>query len=110
MQQFEDYSQRTPAHEVAHYVVDCLYPKHGVKPHGTQWQAVMQAFGLDASRCHQYDLTNIPQRKQRRFRYQCACQEHMLSTTRHNRVLNHGTEYRCKKCGEAVRQNNDDSI
>lgn len=100
--QFEAYSHRTPPHEVAHYIVDCLHPNKHFKPHGFQWQELMQAFGLEPSRCHQYDLENVRQRKQRRFVYQCACQEHQLSATRHNRVQYRGMNYRCIKCGETL--------
>ena len=102
MAQFEAYSQRTPAHEVAHFVVDQLHPKQRVKPHGAQWKAVMEAFGVEASRCHQYDLSKVPQRVQQRFSYKCACQEYQLSSTRHNRVQYHGVEYRCTRCGEIL--------
>jgi SprT protein len=102
--QFDAYSRRTPGHEVAHYVVDCLYPGYKIRPHGTEWKTVMQAFELEASRCHQYDLKNLPQRKQRRFSYQCPCQEYKLSATRHNRVQFRGVEYRCMKCGEILQQ------
>jgi len=106
--QFEAYCQRTPAHEVAHYVIDCLHPGKSIKPHGPQWQELMRAFGLEPDRCHQYDLTNVRQRRQRRFTYRCACQEHQLSTTRHNRIQYRGMQYHCIKCGKVLRPTSDD--
>ncbi|WP_456404401.1 SprT family zinc-dependent metalloprotease [Thiolapillus sp.] len=106
--QFEAYCQRTPAHEVAHYIIDRLHSGRRVRPHGPQWRELMRAFGLEPERCHQYDLQNVPRRRQRRFAYRCACQEHRLSTTRHNRVQYRGMKYRCIKCGEVLRSASDD--
>jgi SprT protein len=100
--QFDAFCTRTPAHEVAHYIVDCLYPRRSIKPHGKEWQDLMLAFGLEPSRCHQYDLQQVQQRRQRRFAYECGCQEHQLSATRHNRVRHRGLKYRCIKCGEVL--------
>ena len=105
--QFDAYYHRTPPHEVAHYITDQLHPGSRPRPHGPEWQELMQAFDLEPSRCHQYSLENVQQRKQRRFTYKCTCQEHRLSATRHNRVRHRGVKYRCISCGEVLQQTSD---
>src|SRR5688572_18563382 len=57
---FEDNINVTVPHEVAHYVVDCLYGLRKVRPHGMEWKAIMQSFGADASRTCRYDFSGIP--------------------------------------------------
>ncbi len=101
--QFEAFCRHTPAHEVAHHVVARLHGPGRTRPHGAEWRAVMQAFGLEPRRCHDYDLGSMPLRRQRRFRYRCACREHELSATRHNRVLRGERRYLCRACGELLR-------
>ena len=44
---YQDSLNDTVAHEVAHYVVDCLYGLRKVKPHGREWQAVMRNLGAE---------------------------------------------------------------
>ncbi|WP_457668721.1 SprT family zinc-dependent metalloprotease [Thiolapillus sp.] len=101
--QFDAFCKRTPPHEVAHYIMDCLHPRKDIKPHGREWRDLMRAYGLEPTRCHDYDLDKVPQRRQRRFTYTCACREHELSATRHNRVQYGKMEYRCTRCGESLR-------
>lgn len=90
----------TVPHEVAHAVTHVC---HGhVRPHGAEWRRVMHWLGLpQPRRCHTFD-TDTAIRAQRRWRYQCACRTHQLSTTRHNRARR-GTAYLCRCCGEALR-------
>ncbi len=101
--QFETFRSQTPPHEVAHHVVAQLHGERGVKPHGKEWWAVMNAFGVAPRRCHEFDLDGVPVRRQRRFRYRCACREHELSATRHNRVRRGRARYFCRACGEALK-------
>lgn len=100
--QFEAFCQRTPPHEVAHHLVAQLYGSRRVKPHGPEWRAVMEAFGVEPSRCHDYDLEQVSVRRQRRFRYRCGCREHQLSATRHNRILRGEQSYQCRSCGKIL--------
>ena len=100
--QFGAFCARTPPHEVAHHAVAQHHGLDGVKPHGPEWQAVMTAFGLEPSRCHEFDLSRVTTRRQRRFRYRCACREHELSATRHNRILRGEQCYSCRNCGEVL--------
>ena len=44
------------------------------------------------------DLSGVPQRRQRTHPYRCACREHQLSSTRHNRVQRRKGEYQCLNC------------
>jgi len=92
----------TVPHEVAHYVVEMRHGRRA-RPHGPEWQAVMAAFGVAAQRTYDLDIGNLPVRRERRFRYRCACREHQLSATRHHRVLRGQSRYHCRACaGELV--------
>lgn len=101
MRQPERFLARTVPHEVAHVVTWCRYGAR-VRPHGAEWRTLMGFFGADARRCHDFDLTDLPQRTLHRFPYHCACGERTLTSIRHHRFLR-GTRYRCPACGEALR-------
>lgn len=87
----------TVPHEVAHYVVDMLHGRRA-RPHGAEWRGVMADFGLVARRTGDFDLSGLPVRRERRFRYRCSCREHELSATRHHRVLRGQSRYHCRVC------------
>ncbi len=94
---------QTVPHEVAHLVV---WHKHGRKarPHGPEWQAVMRQLGIShPSRCHVFEIPDGEVRRQRRWRYRCACHEFQLSTTRHNRIQRGEQTYSCRDCGEPLK-------
>ncbi len=95
---FDENLNSTVPHEVAHYIVHCLHGLHRVKPHGGEWLAVMADFGADPSVTADFDLTGIPTRAQRRFRYLCACREHEVSTRRHNVMQRGQAHYECRLC------------
>lgn len=95
---FEENLRDTVPHEVAHYVVHELYGTRAVKPHGSQWQALMARFGADPEVTFDLDLEGIPRRQQQTHRYYCGCRMHQVSTTRHNRVLNGKGRYQCRHC------------
>ncbi|GJL83030.1 MAG: protein SprT [marine bacterium B5-7] len=99
---FEENLINTVTHEVAHYVVDMVNRGRRVRPHGDEWRQVMMDFNVIPEVRHQCDLSGIPVRRQRRFDYECDCQEHALSTVRHNRVVAGRVVYRCKQCGSAL--------
>ncbi len=88
----------TVPHEVAHYIVHEVYGSGKVKPHGEEWQALMQYFGADPEVTFKLDLEDIPQRRQRTHPYHCGCREHQVSTTRHNRMLKGKGVYLCRYC------------
>ncbi|MFV0476579.1 MAG: SprT-like domain-containing protein [Parahaliea sp.] len=90
----------TVPHEVAHYVVHSLFGRRrGIKPHGSEWLAVMQLFKADPAVTFKLDLTGVPQRRQRTHPYHCGCREHELSMTRHKRILSGRGRYHCCYCG-----------
>lgn len=91
----------TVPHEVAHYVVDLLHGR-SARPHGAEWRAVMEAFGVAPRRTSDFDLNGLPLRRERRFGYRCGCGEHQLSATRHNRVVRGQSCYRCRSCGQQL--------
>lgn len=103
----ETFLARTVPHEVAHLVAFCRYGAR-VRPHGPEWRALMGFFGADATRCHDFDLTDVPRRSLQQFPYHCACREHRLTSIRHRRIQR-GTRYRCPSCGEALRPGRRDS-
>ena len=88
----------TVPHEVAHYIVHEVYGPGRVKPHGDEWQALMQYFGADPEVTFKLDVEDIPQRRQRTHPYRCGCREHQVSTTRHNRMLRGTGQYLCRYC------------
>ncbi|RJS94463.1 SprT-like domain-containing protein [Salinisphaera sp. Q1T1-3] len=89
----------TVPHEIAHVVVYRLYGTRA-KPHGREWQSLMQAFGVDASPCHA--LPAEPVRRLKQYRYVCGCDEPAwLTSIRHKRACN-GTAYRCRRCGQEL--------
>ncbi|MDG6895636.1 SprT family zinc-dependent metalloprotease [Volucribacter amazonae] len=89
---------QTVPHEIAHLIV---YQQFGlVKPHGAQWQFVMQEiFHCPATTCHQFDVSNV---QGKTFLYQCACQQYPLSLRRHNNIQRNGAVYYCRKCKGAL--------
>ncbi len=95
-----DYDQNsydTVPHEVAHYVVNVLFGRRNIKPHGREWQNVMIAFGREPKTTCNYDLERVPLRCLKHYAYRCHCQDHKVSSIRHNRILK-GQTYCCKKC------------
>lgn len=100
---FDDNLINTVPHEVAHYLIYLLYPRRRrglrkVKPHGVEWRALMAKLEIDASVCHNYNLANIPQRREQRFSYSCSCREHQISCRRHNKIQTGRGRYHCRYC------------
>ena len=95
---FADNVTTTVPHEVAHYVVDILYGANRVKPHGPEWREVMLSLGVEPRVTGNYDLSDIPVRRQQRHSYQCACTLHQISTVRHNKILRGKAHYYCRSC------------
>lgn len=96
---FDENLAETVPHEIAHYITDMIHGMRNIRPHGKEWQALMQHFGANARRTFSYDLSDIPQRQYQQYHYQCHCQAHILSSIRHNKILRGTVEYFCKKCG-----------
>ncbi len=90
--------EETVPHEVAHYVVDVVFGRRGVRPHGVQWRDVMSDFGVPATVRHDWNLDGLGVRRQRRFTYRCGCGVHEVTAVRHNRIRDRGAVYRCRRC------------
>lgn len=102
---FDENFASTIPHEVAHYIVHCRYGLHRVRPHGREWQAVMADFGAEPSVTGDFDLSGIPVRRHRRFRYRCTCRDHEVTARRHNAVQSGRARYACRLCnGELIYQ------
>ena len=61
----EEFIDQTVPHEIAHWLIFCLYGREA-RPHGAQWRQLMELFGAEPRRCHDYDLKEIPQRRMSR--------------------------------------------
>lgn len=98
----EDSWSNTIPHEVAHYIADCRYGLHNIKPHGSEWQSIMLDFGAEPTVRADYDLTGIPIRRTQRFTYQCGCREVALSTYRHKKIQQGTQVYQCRQCDQPL--------
>lgn len=86
----------TPGHEAAHLIAYYVYGL-GIKPHGSQWEEVMEAIGQQAKRCHSFEVVT-------RHQYFCKCNDRIfLSTQKHNRILTRKIVFYCKNCQETIR-------
>jgi SprT protein len=99
---FDDNLNETVPHEVAHYVVHQLYPRRRVRPHGEEWRSVMHGFGVEPRVTGSYDLSGIPQRRQKQFDYACKCQVHQLGSRRHSTVQRGRGQYLCLRCNKQL--------
>ncbi len=103
---FDDAIVNTTAHEVAHYIAYRLYAGRRIKPHGVEWQELMSLVGVKAETTSRYNLDGLPIRRQNTHTYVCACREHQLTTTRHNKIRLKKASYSCKFCRQPLRQDN----
>jgi SprT protein len=92
--------QQTVPHEVAHLVAGIVHGRR-IRPHGAEWRSIMAFFGAEAVRCHSFTVPPHQRRKMRYFSYRCACRNHRLSATRHNRSQA-GVIYLCRSCGSPL--------
>jgi SprT protein len=100
---YQHCNEQTIPHEVAHYITDCVWRFRKVKPHGKEWQSVMQAFGVEPKVTGSFDLTGIPTKQYQRYSYSCGCKIHQISLIRHRRVQSRQAEYRCKDCRQLLK-------
>lgn len=96
----QKFIDRTVAHEVAHLIAYRVYGDK-IRPHGREWASVMNTFGLEASRCHTYDVTRA--RRGKSFSYSCACRKWQLTSIRHKRAQTGHNRYSCKLCNQVLK-------
>ena len=60
---YADNLSGTVPHEVAHYIIHCVFGMRRVRPHGQQWLALMHKFDADPTVTSDFDLTGIPRRR-----------------------------------------------
>ena len=99
---WEDSLKNTVTHEVAHYLVDCIYGLRRVKPHGEEWKGIMIDFGARPKATGDYDLAGIPTRSYERFAYSCGCRTHHITSVLHRRIVQRGYQYRCQYCHNII--------
>lgn len=106
----ESFAGQTVPHEIAHAVALILHGCDGIG-HGPAWKRIMHAFDKPATRCHRFDMTEVPVRRQRRFAYRCGCDEEiLLSTTRHKRIQNKQQTYVCRQCRQPLQPGTKDGL
>jgi Uncharacterized protein conserved in bacteria len=102
--EYKDYmfDQMIP-HEVAHSVVQQLWPQHGA--HGWKWQEVMYLFGVPPLRTHDMPLRKA--RKTRRFVHKClgCANECNIGLNAHRKLVADPHYYRCVYCNSYLNQN-----
>lgn len=85
-------------HEVAHLVVFKRFGR--VRPHGREWQVVMQEiFSVPPRTTHRMDVSSV---QGTTYPYRCQCQAHQLTVRRHNKVQRGETQYRCRRCTQPL--------
>ncbi|ODS22749.1 hypothetical protein AB835_12480 [Candidatus Endobugula sertula] len=99
----DDSWQSTIPHEVAHYIVDCLYSMRAVRPHGKEWKKVMVQLGAKPDIYGKYNLGGIPVRQMKRYAYQCGCRHVMLSAYRHHKIQRGQRRYCCCDCATELK-------
>ncbi len=98
----ENFNETIP-HEVAHYIVDQVYGIRNVRPHGTEWKALMLKFGVEPKRTFSYSLDGIPTKIHKRHTYTCGCSQFEITTRRHNMIEQGKAEYCCRQCGSKIK-------
>lgn len=92
----EDMVNDTVPHEVAHLITGIVYPKtKGSRdckgsPHGPEWQSVMRVLGVNPSRCHTLDVSDLKRvtSRSRVIRYVCSkCKSTVRVSQKHHEKL-----------------------
>lgn len=113
---FDDMLNDTVPHELCHLATDLIYPEahqRGMSvvtasgrrrrakrsPHGSQWQSIMRAIGVDPTRCHSYDTTNARVKTRTRYDYKCSTCDHVMSVgPKHHAKMQRGAYMYHKSC------------
>ncbi|WP_296210015.1 SprT family zinc-dependent metalloprotease [Gilliamella sp.] len=83
-------------HELAHLIVFKEFGK--VKPHGKEWQYIIsEILGKIPATTHRFPI------QRNTYLYYCNCQQHYLTSIKHNKIQNNKTSYLCRKCGTILK-------
>lgn len=95
----EKFIEEVVPHELAHLITFQIYGK--VKPHGKEWQYIMSEIMKQPPKVtHNFNF------KRKEYVYICDCQEHYLSSIRHNKIEKNKISYQCLKCGSILKLKN----
>ena len=95
----EKFIEEVVPHELAHLITFQIYGK--VKPHGKEWQYIMSEIMKQHPKVtHNFNF------KRKEYVYICDCQEHYLSSIRHNKIEKNKISYQCLKCGSILKLKN----
>lgn len=95
----EKFIEEVVPHELAHLITFQIYGK--VKPHGKEWQYIMSEIMKQHPKVtHNFNF------KRKEYVYLCDCQEHYLSSIRHNKIEKNKISYQCRKCGSILKLKN----
>jgi SprT protein len=98
----DDSWHNTIPHEVAHYISDCCFGLNNIKPHGREWQQIMEDFEAEPLVRANYDLDGIPLRRITRYKYTCGCRDVELTAHRHNKIQRGKQVYQCRDCSQPL--------
>ncbi|QIQ22402.1 SprT family zinc-dependent metalloprotease [Zophobihabitans entericus] len=85
-------------HELAHLLTFKHFGK--VPPHGKEWKWMMNdILQINPQRTHNFSVRSV---QKNTYEYRCPCQIHLLSTKRHNKILQTHIKYVCKNCGNLL--------
>ena len=102
----ELYINEVVVHELAHLIVDALYPSRmnygkKVMPHGKEFKVVCAHLNIPGkSTCDLFKNSKHLQPKKRktvRYGHKCDCMVHHITKNMHNKMIN-GARYTCKDC------------
>ena len=95
----EKFIEEVVPHELSHLITFQIYGK--VKPHGKEWQYIMSEIMKQPPKVtHNFNF------KRKEYVYICDCQEHYLSSIRHNKIEKNKISYQCLKCGSILKLKN----
>lgn len=94
-----DFESDTIPHEVAHLIARQVFGLD-IASHGDEWKRVMRVFGVDPSRCHNYDITNSAVGGV--HEYTCNCGKKFPLSTRRSKTARAG-RLTCRTCKSVLR-------